>query len=360
VDKAQAMSVQKGIRQLVKHVRNAKQAGRPIKHLQSKKKRGEGRDPELWLKTAAERGNTEAMVLYGNLLITGRLAALRPQRVSTPAGKRGGPGVIDVEPVAWGSPAEKKKWEEAGVDWYQKAAEKGQADAWYNLAFLGFEGRVLPKDDSVARACLEKAVDLGDPDALYVSGMLLLRNDEKDQKAERMLISAADFGHAEAAYFMAMTYRMRGDLVAMKARLEQASEAGYAEADFCLGDCCYNGSDGFVVNFPVAVRHYAAAAKRRHAGALTSLGAMIYNGMGVPKDYEKAFQMYQLAAECGSTHAMRNLASMHLAGEGCEKDEKKAQYLIKVADKGDAEVKAQDAAAEAAAAAAEASEEKSK
>lgn len=124
----------------------------------------------------------------------------------------------------------------------------------------------------------------------------------------------------------------------MAERLEQSVSNGGAEAHFCLGDMNFNGTDGYEVNHPKALRHFTAAAKMRHPEALTSLGAMLYNGLGAKRDMEKAFRAYQLAAETGNTAAMRNLAAMHMHGEGCDKDEKKARYLNKVADEADEEL----------------------
>jgi TPR repeat protein len=124
----------------------------------------------------------------------------------------------------------------------------------------------------------------------------------------------------------------------MSRQLEHSASLGGSEAHFCLGDMIFNGTDGYSVNYPKALRHFAAAARNRHAGALTSVGAMLYNGLGTKRDLGLAFRAYQLAAEAGSIAAMRNLASMHMLGEGCEKDMAKAKVLTKVADEAEAEL----------------------
>jgi len=86
VDKAMALSIRKGIKQLVKQVRAAKQAGKPVVSLARKPTQPGGSmvggiaDTERWLRAAADAGNTDAMVLLGNLLVTGQLFALRPAR----------------------------------------------------------------------------------------------------------------------------------------------------------------------------------------------------------------------------------------------------------------------------------------
>lgn len=88
VDKAMAKSIRRGIQQLVKQVRAAKQAGKPVVSLAKKPAQpgeamiGGTADTEKWLRASAEAGNADAMVMLGNLLVTGQLSTLRPVRHS--------------------------------------------------------------------------------------------------------------------------------------------------------------------------------------------------------------------------------------------------------------------------------------
>ena len=52
------------------------------------------------------------------------------------------------------------------------------------------------------------------------------------------------------------------------------------------------------------------------AVAQNSLGAMYYNGKGVPQDFKEALKWYRLAAAQGNISAQLNLGSMYYEGEG--------------------------------------------
>jgi TPR repeat protein len=45
------------------------------------------------------------------------------------------------------------------VEWYRKAAEKGNAEAQYNLGEMYRVGRILPKDSAEAARWLKQAAD---------------------------------------------------------------------------------------------------------------------------------------------------------------------------------------------------------
>ena len=48
-------------------------------------------------------------------------------------------------------------------------------------------------------------------------------------------------------YTLALLLREGGDFAGMKERLEVAAGGGHAEANFCLGDMLFHGSDSFQV-----------------------------------------------------------------------------------------------------------------
>src|SRR5262249_21725796 len=55
--------------------------------------------------------------------------------------------------------------------WYEKAAEAGDADGNYGLAWMSFEGKGVPTDAAKAKSYLDKAVAAGgSADALYSLG----------------------------------------------------------------------------------------------------------------------------------------------------------------------------------------------
>ncbi|EPY52570.1 hypothetical protein SPOG_01890 [Schizosaccharomyces cryophilus OY26] len=75
-------------------------------------------------------------------------------------------------------------------------------------------------------------------------------------------------------------------------------------------------SDDFAYEF------YARAAAQGDADAILKLGDYFYYGIGVQKDYEKAYKYYEIASEKGGATGMAlwNMAYMHEYGRGRERD----------------------------------------
>ncbi|MGD9603771.1 MAG: tetratricopeptide repeat protein [Gammaproteobacteria bacterium] len=74
-------------------------------------------------------------------------------------------------------------------------------------------------------------------------------------------------------------------------------------------------------------RAAALTRTRAEAGdvsAMTTLGALHYVGVGVPRDYTEALRWTERAALAGDPHAQRNLGSMFRQGNGMPKDDFRA------------------------------------
>ena len=57
-------------------------------------------------------------------------------------------------------------------EWYEKAADKGDADAMSNLGLLYGNGQGVAQDYAKAREWYEKAADKGDASAMFSLGLL--------------------------------------------------------------------------------------------------------------------------------------------------------------------------------------------
>ncbi|MGR8950738.1 MAG: tetratricopeptide repeat protein [Gammaproteobacteria bacterium] len=70
--------------------------------------------------------------------------------------------------------------------------------------------------------------------------------------------------------------------------------------------------------------------------AQTIVGSYLLDGIKVPADYPKAFELLTKAAEAGAPRAMFHLARMYAEGHAVERDLAKAQALFEAAsDKGE-------------------------
>jgi hypothetical protein len=94
-------------------------------------------------------------------------------------------------------------------------------------------------------------------------------------------------------------------------------------------------------NYEVAVNQLKLSASHRHAGATFNLGLCFEQGLGVPKNMEKAMDYYFAAALMGHAKAMYNLAIFYLQGYGgLQKNRSMARrYLQAAANLGLAEAK---------------------
>jgi TPR repeat protein len=91
-------------------------------------------------------------------------------------------------------------------EWFEKAADKGNADAMTNLGALYYSGRGVAQDYAKAREWFEKAADKGNADAMVKLGSLatLLEND--DAKAREWFEKAAEKGDAGAMRNLGVLY----------------------------------------------------------------------------------------------------------------------------------------------------------
>lgn len=102
-------------------------------------------------------------------------------------------------------------------------------------------------------------------------------------------------------------------------------------ADFKHGLDAYNRKD-----YPTAVAEWAPLADAGNAAAQNNLGWLYENGWGVPRDYSRAYWLYQQSAAAGNAQANSNLGDLYFYGNGVVLDYKAAgSYYEKAAAAGD-------------------------
>ncbi len=192
------------------------------------------------------------------------------------------------------------------MEWLQKAAELGNPDAFYDLAVVNF--KTHPRE---AYTLLEKAAELHHAEALYLLASsrlegatadplvktLGLRPDERN--AMRLIKTAAAMRSPRAVYFM--------------------------------GRCYYEGQRGMPQDKALAYRHFSKALALRSPDSGAAMGLMLLRGEGVEKDVERGKRMITLAANSGYTYAIILMAYAHYNGLGTEADAAKAAELLQEA-----------------------------
>lgn len=183
----------------------------------------------------------------------------------------------------------------AAVEGFAGAAEAGSAEGnfWLGLSYDGLIGR-----NAAGELPVEK-----DPAA-----------------AARCYRRAADAGHAEAMFNMAMCHRdgdgVEVDVLAGYDWLVRGAEAGSMRAQFNAALALDPnhppyGKPGETPVVPkdaaAAVDLYRMAVEQGHGKAMVNLGVALYTGTGVARDADAARELWEEADELGITEAGRCL-----------------------------------------------------
>ena len=260
------------------------------------------------------------------------------------------------------------------LEYYQRAGAKGAATGWFNvgqLLWTGFPATdkeeeeeeeedsnvtandahqvILSSDRAASMDAFRRAIDLGDPDAMYFVGVALLGDEgtasssvESLQEGLEYIQSSAAMGHGPARYYLALFHLNGNEELNIDPcspdqfvdYLDAAVEAGDADALFLRGTLyCGQEEDtyGYPCDIPLALNDFLASAEAGNADAAVSAGALLFEGRpGVlPPDQKRAFELYQMAGEMGSLEGWRNVAACYAEGKGVPQSLPTAKYIIK-------------------------------
>ena len=320
----------------------------------------------------ARQGDTEAQWQVGMTYATlGDYARAAPMLLS--AAGTGHPRAATL--LGWlhedGRGTEKSV--EQAKRWYRFAADQGEPSAMSALGRLSLQDK-QPEASEAARQLFERAAQLGDPDGQYFLGWMLAAHVEEqrdDAKAYGWFIKAANQGHVGAQLAIAthllagrgvaMDRKAAGDWLARAAetqdpvahyllgRLKQgagdadldrvrssfrvAAAAGHREAQFALAILL--AKSAAEADKKEAAEWFAKAREAGHVAAANHLGELYRDGVGVPRQHDKARSIFEQAAEQGDANAMYNLASMQNDGLGGARDTGKAlKWYARATDEG--------------------------
>lgn len=120
---------------------------------------------------------------------------------------------------------------------------------------------------------------------------------------------------------------------------QYSADTGDFAAQVTMGTLYLQGAYGVPRDYNRAFQYFQQAATiARDPAALSNLGFMYANGLGVLQDNETAVKYYKEAAEKGNPHAQTNLGYMFMHGYGVPKNPTEAvRYFKLAADQGHAE-----------------------
>lgn len=253
-----------------------------------------------WIQRAAENGNSDSMVEYGVLLKNGQLV---PQN------------------------------DRLAIQMWEKAEEKGNINATYNLALVDINTR---QTNYINRAVgnLKKLLEIAD-NKLKVDIDNTLRETETRLNNDKKYKEDLKISDPDATLRMALFHiRDLGFLSNHDKGMElmhKAADMGNVEAIFRLG-IGYTWGDAFPVDYPRGRFYLEMAADKDFPPVFSHLGRIYRLGVGVSEiDLEKAIAYYEKGIELGDSDSMTELSYMYCNGDGLEVDDNKAFKLCSMA-----------------------------
>lgn len=197
---------------------------------------------------------------------------------------------------------------EQAFEWYLKAAEAGDVDAYGKVAYAYREGKGTIRDYDKAAEWYEKGVEKDNPACMR--GLAYMYNS-----------SLKGFAND---YDKAFELLNKGYEIALKSGniSEMRNFANY------IGICYYTG-EGVEKDVNKEIEWYTKAAEAGDDLAMRNLGATYYFGEGVPKDYDKAFYWFTKSDKAGDIVARYYVGECYEYGRGVDKNTKKAEAIYR-------------------------------
>ncbi|MEO9873810.1 MAG: tetratricopeptide repeat protein [Anderseniella sp.] len=199
-----------------------------------------------------------------------------------------------------------------------KIAGEGDIDIQISLAkdYLSGDNDTPIRPVDAAR-WLTKASEKGNAEAQFLLANLLrkgakgLKSNKKN--AVTLYASAADKGHAEAAYWAADAYHYGKGVKKAEIKAigyyEKAADLGHVASKNNLG-LMYLQGKGVDRDLQTAFRLFNDTSKSGNSWGQNNLGGMYEMGWGTVQDTAKALQLYQRSAAAGNIHGASNMVRL--------------------------------------------------
>ena len=217
------------------------------------------------------------------------------------------------------------------------ARNKYNAANYLLLGMLLLAGDGVEKDEKRGFECLLAAKNLDSCDGAaewqlancYEKGLGI---DPDPERAEALLREASDRGNAAAQFQLAIRYFDDGpdqNVARGKALLDEAVRGDDEDALMLKGTFLVGGVY-YEQNTSAGLELLEKAAASGSAEAMNRLGELYRGGPeGIEPNSEKAVQWFQRGAETGSAEAMESLGLSLLAGNGIRRDVKAAETWLR-------------------------------
>ena len=215
------------------------------------------------------------------------------------------------------------------MEWFEKAAANGNANAQTLIGHMYVNGLGVKPDYAKAIEWYEKAAVNGDATSQNNIDDKYYEEIEQDYaKVLEWYEKVAASGDSYAQNNIGSMYEdglyVKQDYTKAMEWYKKAASQGNSEAQKNIGYMYMNGL-GVKQDYVKAMEWFEKAAAQGNAVAQNNIGSMYLDGLGVKQDYSKAMEWYEKAANQGSTIAQNNIGNMYVNGWGVEQDYIKAK-----------------------------------
>lgn len=260
------------------------------------------------------------------------------------------------ECLEFGRGIEKNK--RKATEWYRKSAQQGYAEAQFKIGFCLEEGLGVPEDKNEAVRWYQKAARQNHSDAQARLAHHLWFGTGGVEKNEKQALElwqkSVEQDNADAQYALGLCLRDGTGIETNIKRAEQlfrrAAEQGNSFAKHELKNPAFQyqmglgllfGINGFEKNEKQAIAWLNVAAQQDHADAQYRLGICLVDGIGIKRDVVLADQLFIRAIELGhpTAHDQRQNAEfqyqmgLYLSSQN-DKKQKAVDYFRLAADQG--------------------------
>uniref|UniRef100_A0A7S2HXR5 Fe2OG dioxygenase domain-containing protein n=1 Tax=Alexandrium andersonii TaxID=327968 RepID=A0A7S2HXR5_9DINO len=207
--------------------------------------------------------------------------------------------------------------------WLDKASGQDQPEALYTLADWAWEppaGSGFQADSARALQLWRRAAELGHGRSQSRLGGLLSqgvkgRVQQDSWEGKRLLRLAFEQDEPDAGFYLGQTLLQEGDRDGAT-KLLAACAKGHPRACFQVAEMYREAQYHFPKDIPQSLRYTKWAAHQGDPQALSNLGHLVINGMGVIRDDAKAVRLFRHAAKSGAPEGMLNYGLALLRGNG--------------------------------------------
>lgn len=231
-----------------------------------------------------------------------------------------------------------KKDYQAAMDWYKIAASKNLPVATAAIGWLYYNGQGVQKDRTKALSYFQsvlpafnQAAEKGEIYAMeglsnfHVQGIALPQDFSKAfQWSTKAALAGSARSMCELALFYQLGYGVKKDLEKSVEWFLKSADKGFTFSMFCLGGAYYSGI-GVIKNDAKSVEWLLKAAELGNAQAMESVAAFYFQGIGVPANADKGVEWFLKAADSGNMSALVSLGNAYRDGTGVQRSYAKAK-----------------------------------